>query len=257
MKSRVFALGCHPDDIEFMMGGTLLLLKHAGYELHYMTLANGSCGTTALSVEEIVRIRREESQRAAAFLGATYHESLVNDLEVFYTQDLLRRVTGIIRRIKPDIMLIPSPEDYMEDHMNTCRIAASAGFYRGIPNYQSIPPELPIQQDVTLYHASPYGLSDGLRRRILPDFYIDITSVIDEKEQMLACHKSQKSWLDKSQGLDAYLVTMREMSEGVGTMSGQFRYAEGWRRHSHLGYSSQEIDPLYEHLRQYCRVNNT
>jgi len=220
------------------MGGTLFLLKEAGCELHYMNLANGNCGTTELSIEEIVKIRRTESQHAAALLGAMYHESLVNDLEVFYTQDLLRRVTAIIRKIKPEIMLIPSPEDYMEDHMNTSRIAVSAAFYRGVPNYWSIPPEPPIQQDITLYHALPYGLTDGLRRRIIPDFYVDITPVIDKKETMLACHESQKTWLDTSQGLNAYLTTMREMSEDVGKMSKRFHYAEGWRRHSHLGYSS-------------------
>lgn len=252
MKLRVFALGCHPDDIEFMMAGTLFLLKEAHCELHYMTLANGSCGTTEYSIEEIVRIRRQESQNAAAYLGAAYYESLVNDLEVFYTQDLIRQVTAIIRRIKPDIMLIPSPEDYMEDHTNTSRIAVTAAFCKGIPNYLSFPPESSIQQDITLYHALPYGLTDGLRRRIRPDFYINITGVIDQKEQMLVCHESQKNWLDESQGLDAYLITMREMSAEVGNMSGKFHYAEGWRRHSHLGYSRKEIDPLQEILGEYC-----
>jgi LmbE family N-acetylglucosaminyl deacetylase len=252
MEIRVFALGCHPDDIEFMMGGTLFLLKEANCELHYMSLANGSCGTTEYSIEEIVRIRRQESQKAAAYVGAAYYESLVNDLEVFYTQDLIRQVTAIIRKIKPDIMLIPSPEDYMEDHMNTARIAVTAAFCKGMSNYLSFPPEPPIQQDITLYHALPYGLTNGLRRRIMPDFYVDITSVIDQKEQMLACHESQKNWLDESQGLDAYLITMREMSEEVGRMSGKCRHAEGWRRHSHLGYSNKGIDPLQEILQRYC-----
>ncbi len=216
-----------------------------------MTLANGSCGTTEYSLEEIVRIRRQESQNAAAYVGAVYYESLVNDLEVFYTQDLIRKVTTIIRQIKPHIMLIPSPQDYMEDHTNTARIAVTAAFCKGMPNYSACPPEPPIQQDITLYHALPYGLTDGMRRRIIPDFYIDISAVIDQKEKMLACHESQKNWLDKSQGLNAYLITMREMSEEVGTMCGKFCCAEGWRRHSHLGYSKKEIDPLREILAEY------
>jgi LmbE family N-acetylglucosaminyl deacetylase len=252
MKTRVFALGCHPDDIEFMMGGTLLLLKQAGCELHYMTVANGSCGTTELSVEEIVRIRRQESHNAATYIGAAYYESLVSDLEVFYTQELIRQVTARIRKIKPDIMLIPSPEDYMEDHSNTARIAVTAAFCRGMPNYWSIPPEPPIQQDIALYHALPYGLTDGLRRRIVPDFFVDVTSVMDDKEQMLTCHTSQKKWLDVSQGFDAYLLTMRQMTTEVGKMSGKFQYAEGWRRHSHLGYARQEIDPMQDILQTYC-----
>ncbi|GAK55467.1 LmbE family protein [Candidatus Vecturithrix granuli] len=249
---KIFALGCHPDDIEFMMAGTLFLLKEAGCDLHYMNLANGSCGTTIHRPEDIVRIRGQEAQNAASFLGAAFHESLVNDLEVFYTQELIRQVTAIIRQIKPDIMLLPSPEDYMEDHSNTSRIGVTAAFCRGMPNYLSSPPVEAIQHNVTLYHAMPYGLTDGLRRPIIPDFYVDISSTIDRKTQMLACHESQKTWLDESQGLNAYLITMREMSEEVGKMSEKFQYAEGWRRHSYLGYSAEDIDPLGEMLKKYC-----
>jgi hypothetical protein len=58
---------------------------------------------------------------------------------------------------------------------------------------------------------------------------------------------------DESQGLNAYLITMREMSEKVGEMSVKFQYAEGWRRHSHLGYSAEEIDPLGDILKKYCQ----
>ena len=37
----VLAIAAHPDDIEFMMAGTLLLLKQAGCETHYLNIANG------------------------------------------------------------------------------------------------------------------------------------------------------------------------------------------------------------------------
>ncbi len=253
MKKIIFALSCHPDDIEFIMAGTLFLLKEAGCEIHYMNLASGNCGTTEHSAEEIMKIRRREAQAAAAYLGASFHESLVDDLEVFYTQDLIRKVTAVVRRVKPDIMLLLSPEDYMEDHMNTARIGVTAAFCRGMPNYHSLPPVQAIQKDITLYHALPYGLTDGLRRKIVPDFYIDIGKVIDSKEEMLAFHASQKSWLDESQGLDAYLIAMKEMSKEVGRMSELFEYAEGWRRHAHLGYAAEEMDPLGEILKDYRR----
>ncbi|MCC7085693.1 MAG: PIG-L family deacetylase, partial [Pirellulales bacterium] len=41
----VFAIAAHHDDIEFLMAGTLLRLCAAGWELHYMNLASGNCGT--------------------------------------------------------------------------------------------------------------------------------------------------------------------------------------------------------------------
>ena len=39
-----FAIAAHPDDIEFYMAGTLLLLRERGWAIHYMTLSTGSCG---------------------------------------------------------------------------------------------------------------------------------------------------------------------------------------------------------------------
>jgi N-acetylglucosamine malate deacetylase 1 len=250
----VFAFSCHPDDIEFMMAGTLLLLKKAGCTLHYMNLADGSLGSTVHDPTETARIRRGEAMRAAAFLGAAFHESLVPDLQVYYTDEVIRKVTAVIREVKPDVLLLQSPEDYMEDHMATCRIGATAAFCRGIPNYITIPPREPTLQEVALYHTLPYGLMDGLRRTIVPDFFVDISSVIDDKEKMLGMHESQKQWLDQTQGLDSYLKEMRDQSRKVGAMSGKLTYAEGFRRHSNLGYCGPDRDPLAELLKGYRAV---
>jgi LmbE family N-acetylglucosaminyl deacetylase len=145
-------------------------------------------------------------------------------------------------------MLIASPQDYMEDHMNSCRLALGGAFVRGMVNYDSIPPRPPIDNDVVIYHAMPHGLTDGLRNPIYPDFYIDVSEVIEKKAEMLACHESQKRWLDRTQGMGSYIETMKELNARVGTMSGSFTYAEGWRRHLHLGYSREDRTPLEELL---------
>jgi N-acetylglucosamine malate deacetylase 1 len=243
-----FAVNAHPDDIEFMMAGTLVLLKEAGYGIHVMNVANGSCGTMDQPPEQIVAQRTREAREAANVLGATFHEPLVNDLDILYDQRLLKRLCAVIREIRPTIMLVPSPEDYMEDHVNACRLAVSAAFYRGMRNFVSDPPLAAIPGQVTLYHALPYGLRDPLRRRISPGLFVDISSVVAIKREALACHRSQKEWLDASQGLDSYLVTMEDMSREVGHMSGRYAYAEGWRRHLHLGFCGPDDDPLSEAL---------
>ena len=49
----VFAISCHPDDMEFMMGGTLLLLKQAECTIHYINVANGSAGSTTMHVARL------------------------------------------------------------------------------------------------------------------------------------------------------------------------------------------------------------
>lgn len=248
MKHTIFAIGAHPDDIEFMMSGTLLLLGQAGCEIHYLNIANGSNGTASLEIDEITLIRQEEAQAAATLLNATFHGSLVNDLEIFFEKKTALRLGAIIREVAPTILLVPSPEDYMEDHTNACRLAVTAAFCRGMRNWPVIPATAPTFQDTTLYHALPYGLRDGLRRLIPAGQYVDVSPVLEEKKRILAQHQSQQQWLDVSQGQGAYLNTMHEMARTVGKMSGCFKYAEGWRRHSHLGFSKTEQDPLTELL---------
>jgi N-acetylglucosamine malate deacetylase 1 len=248
----VLAISCHPDDIEFTMGGTLLLLKKAGCDIHLINIANGCAGSMTLGPREIAAVRWKEAQDAAKLLGAVLHACLVDDLEVFYTQDLIRRVTALVRQVKPDMVLTLSLEDYMDDHMNAAKIAVTATFLRGVGNYRSIPDEPPVLEDAMLYHGTPISLTDMMRRPIEPELFIDVTSVIDDKERMLACHASQKVWLDKTQGFDSYLQTMRDATEAQGTLSGRCRYAEGWRRYEYGGFTQKDCNPLADILRAYC-----
>ena len=245
------AIAAHPDDIEFCMSGTLMRLGQAGYKLHYMNVANGSVGTTNQDAETIVRIRREEAIIAAESLGATFHESLCNDISIYYEPRTLARVASIIRLVAPDILLTHSPSDYMEDHTNTCRLAVTAAFCRGMTNFAVDPHQDPVGKSVTIYHAQPYTHNDPLRQLVVPEIFVDVTGLIDQKTAMLAKHQSQKQWLDESQGQDCYLTTMHDLDRQCGQMSQRYEYAEGWRRHSHMGFCDPDDDPLCEALGEF------
>ena len=249
MSGRVaFAVAAHPDDIELMMAGTLLLLGEAGHELHVMNIANGSCGTIGETRGAIVARRTDEAKASAALMRAAFHPPLTNDIEILYDLTLLRRLAAVVREVRPTILLVQSPQDYMEDHVNACRLAVTAAFARGMPNFTTDPPMVPTEQDVTVYHALPWGLRGPLRERIVPDLYVDISTTLQRKRAALACHRSQKEWLDRSQGLDSYLDTMESMALEAGRMSGRFTHAEGWRRRLHLGFCNEHSDPLRDAL---------
>jgi len=239
-----FAIGCHPDDIEFMMAGTLLRLKGVGYEIHVMNVANGCMGTNTKGREEIVAIRREEALASAALAGAVHHESLCNDLEVFYSHDLLTRLASIVREVRPEIILTHGPYDYMEDHVNTGRLAVTAAFCRGMTNYPCNPPRPAIDGSVTVYHAMPHGMKDMLNRPVTPELFVDVTAEMPMKRRMLECHRSQKEWLDVSQGMDAYVSEMERRMKIFGELSGRFDYAEGWIRHNAAGFCREDDNPL-------------
>ena len=250
-----FAVGAHPDDIEFMMAGTLLMLGRAGYQLHTMNLCNGSCGTALEDREAIIARRTDEARHAAQTLGATFHEPVADDIDLFHDRMAIRRLGAVVRDVKPTVMLVSSPQDYMEDHMNACRAAVTAAFCRGMRNFPVDPPRPAIDSDVTLYHALPWGLRDSLRRVVKSGQFVNVTPVLETKRAALACHKSQKEWLDSSQGLDSYLITMEGMSRQVGELSGRYEYAEGWRRHLHLGFCAEDADPLSDALGDDCIIS--
>ena len=165
------------------MAGTLLRLRDAGWELHYLNLASGDCGSMIHGPAATRRIRRAEARDAARSLGARWHPPFVDDAGIFYADDLLRRVTAVVRTVKPAILLTHSPQDYMEDHMNACRLAVTAAFVRGMPNYRTRPARPAVPGDCTVYHALPHGLRDGLGWRVEAGLYVNTTPVQDAKRE--------------------------------------------------------------------------
>jgi len=254
MSKVVFAVAAHPDDIEYQMAGTLYLLGRAGYELHYMNVANGSGGSVTMDADQTVAVRTQESRDSAELLGAQFHPPLVDDLQIYYTPELVAKLCAIVRKVNPEILLIPSPQDYMEDHTNVSRLMVTAAFSRTVRNFPTDPPSSFIRSEMALYHAMPYGLQDQLRQPVAAHFYVDVKSVMDKKRAALTCHRSQKEWLDTSQGLDNYIITMENLNRRVGSMSGKFEYAEGWRRHSHFGFAAEDFDPLTKALASYIHA---
>ena len=254
-QPAAIAIGAHPDDIEFAMAGTLLRLAEAGWAIHYFNLSSGNCGSVKLSPTQTRKVRAKEARAAAKVLGAKYYPSICDDLEILYDVKTLRKGSAVIRKSRASIVLTHAPADYMEDHMNTCRLAVTAAFTHGMPNFKSTPSVKTYAHDVTVYHAMPHSLRDPLRQRVVPGAFVDTTPVHDRKIKALAAHASQQDWLDVSQGMNSYLKTADDMSRLVGRTSKKFKHAEGWRRHLHVGFSAKEVNPLKDALGRHCHIN--
>lgn len=244
----VLAIAAHPDDIEFVMAGTLMQLQTRGWQVHYFNIANGCYGSSRLPPDQCAAVRLEEAQAAAALLPATFYPPLCDDLEILYTPELLRQVAAVVRQAQPQIVLTHAPVDYMEDHQNAARLALGGAFSRGMPYYITSPPVAAYTQPVALYHAQPHGNRTPLGEPVIPTHMVDVSPYVERKRQLLAAHASQNEWLDASQGISAYLETMLELNREVGQWSGRFDLAEGWRQHLHLGLSPAAFDPLRDAL---------
>ncbi|MFN9464979.1 MAG: LmbE family protein, partial [Planctomycetota bacterium] len=140
----------------------------------------------------------------------------------------------------------------------TCRLAVTAAFAKGVPNYPDPSDPLYTQafySDIAIYHAQPHGNRTPMGQLVRPQLGVFVDPVMETKRAMLAEHRSQQQWLKESQGMNSYIQTMLDLGSEVADLiaaSGAAdlpgKYAEGWTRHLHLGFSAKPFDPLKEAL---------
>src|SRR5262249_61230 len=212
MADVVLSVLAHPDDAEFLCAGTLIRLRQEqGWEVHVATMTPGDCGSAEMGAEGSAPVCRAEGARAASLIGATYHCLEERDLQVFYAERPLERVTRLLRTVRPRIVLTHSPADYMLDHEMTCTLTRAAAFAAPIPNFladRGLPP--PLAYIPHLYYCDAIEGKDPLGRPVDPAFLIDVSGVLETKAAMLTAHTSQREWLLKHHGMDHYVQSMRD-----------------------------------------------
>jgi LmbE family N-acetylglucosaminyl deacetylase len=204
---RVLAIHAHPDDVEFQCAGTLALLHAAGCAVTIATMTPGDCGSAEHDCTTIAEIRRGEARAAAALIGADYLCLEFRDLAIFNDDEARRRVIEVLRRTRPQLVLTAPPEDYHCDHEQTSRLVRDACFGASCPNYatRQWDPAPPLGGIPHLYFVDPIEGVDCNGRSVPVDFSVDVTDVFQTKAKMLACHASQRAWLQRQHGMDEYL----------------------------------------------------
>lgn len=241
----VLAVMAHPDDVEMTCAGTLVLLRRTGWDVHVATMTAGDLGSATHSRAQISRIRKKEAAASAKLLGAGYTCLGFNDLTIIYNETTKRRVSALLRLVRPDLVIAPSPVDYMADHEETPRIVREAAFASTVPNWKASlsgksPP--PADKLPAILYADPIDNVDHFGRRVRAQYVVDITGSMDLKEKMLAAHDSQRAWLKAQHGEDEYVHWMRRVGADRARdfRNPRVKYAEGFRQHLGHGFPRED-----------------
>lgn len=240
---RVLAVMPHPDDIEFLCAGTLLRLAQVGCEIHVATMTAGDKGSVERSREQIASVRRTEAERAAMTLGAESYTCLeFADLEIVFDNLARRHVASLLRKIDPQIVFTTPPADYMFDHEITSQLVRDACFNAAVKNYTTggLFAQRPTSGIPTLYYSDPIGGHDILGRPTPVSCIVDISNQIEQKATALACHESQRAWLQRQHGLDDYVEAMRRWSRERGLTIGS-PYAEAFSQHRGHPHPTEDL----------------
>ena len=198
MADVVLVVSAHPDDMEFLAGGTVAKMVEGGAEVSQVIVTNGERGTLELTGEELVRRRRAEAQDAADVLGLKsvvfldYPDGMLAD---FGFNEIRGRLMEQIRKIKPDTLITwdPfAPYETHQDHRITAMAATEAASFSDLPLYY--PEQVKNRGDLVTVGQTYYIA----KHHIDPNHAEDITNQIDKKIQALLCHRTQMEFLLES-----------------------------------------------------------
>ncbi len=227
----------HPDDAEAWNAGVLKLLKDKGYSIVIATMTPGDLGGCNMTMEETARIRIEEARKAASVLDADYYMLGGTDGFLFDTKDLRLKAISLMRKVRAGIVFTHLPYDYHTDHRTTANLVETAAM---VSSLDTIPvKEKPLDVTPLLYHTSPLTLSDPLGSEIAPPhFFVDVTTAIETKIQMLGYHLSQKELMKHMHKMDDFFGYVLEGNRNYGKMAG-VEYAEVYWQHLGGGFQKE------------------
>lgn len=241
---RILAIHAHPDDAEILAGGTLALLSRLKHEIVIVTLSAGDCGSAMDGADEIASIRKAEATESAALIGAGYRWGGFRDMAIFSDDPSRRAVTGLLRELRPEVVLTAAPSDYLSDHEATSQLVRDACFAASIPNYTAPTQSPPLRAIPHLYFMDPINQQDRSGHQIVPDFTVDVASAFETKRVMLAKHQSQRLWLQQQHGMKDYIQQMEDWTRACGARAG-IVWGEGFR---HYKVHPYPVEPLLQQV---------
>ena len=176
MKLDVLAIGPHPDDVELGCGGTLALLAGQGLKVGILHLTHGEAGTRGTVAE-----RHSEAEEAARVLGASALEFMdCGDGQLRRGREEEDELIAHLRRLRPEMVLGPSPTDRHPDHGRAHRLVADCSYYAGLARRGEGEPHRPAAVFSYMQH-DPFE----------PSFVVDVSSAWKRKLEALAAYGSQ------------------------------------------------------------------
>lgn len=192
--SSALVLFAHPDDAEFMCGGTIAKWTREGCEVHYVVITDGSAGSNEPGVtREEMRPIREREQRAAAEVLGVKSVTLLGEVDgtLEVTLDTRRKVTREVRRLRPEVIVAPDPSRLWSGNRYINHSDHKAA---GMLALSTVMPDAPTRvmfQELEAEGIEPFEIPNLWLGSNEPDTYVDITDTIDVKIKSLEQHVSQ------------------------------------------------------------------
>lgn len=174
---KALVIGAHPDDPEGNVGGTMIRLRQAGWDVVSVYMTRGEGGIKGKSQSEAAAIRSQEAINACKILDArpVFMSQIDGNTEV--NKERYAEMQDLIAQENPDIVFTHWPIDGHPDH-RVCSILVFNAWRRLNYNFE-------------LYY---FETMNGTQTQYFhPTDYVDISSVAEQKHESYFCHVSQNT----------------------------------------------------------------
>jgi LmbE family N-acetylglucosaminyl deacetylase len=225
--SRILAIAAHPDDLDFGAAGTIAQWTDAGLSVSYCIVTNGDAGGSDPSVSraDMAKLRQAEQTAAAKQVGVSDLLFLgYPDGRVEATLELRKDLSRVIRMLRPDRVLSPSPD------RNWARLGASHPDHRAVGSaaldavYPDARNPFAFPELLSEEKLEPWIVHEvWLAASPTPTNYTDITETFPRKIAALRSHASQIA--DPAELEQRMLGAAREIAKRGGLPEGHLAEA--------------------------------
>lgn len=185
---KALFIGAHPDDNESCAGGTMILLQNQGCNVLSVYFTSGERGIAGVGLDEAAAIRRKELTDACKVMGVNYRLMTQIDGQAEVNADRYKEMLQLILEEKPDVVFTHWPIDSHRDH-RVCSILVFDAWRQSGKTFD------------LYYYEAETGMQS---KNFIPEEYVDITSVAEQKHNAVLQHKSQ----DPHEILDDWHIPM-------------------------------------------------
>ena len=153
----------------------MILLRNQGCEVVSVYLTSGERGIQGASLDEAATLRRKELAEACQVMGVTYRLMTQIDGQAEVNAERYQEMLRLIEEEKPDVVFTHWPIDSHRDH-RVCSILVFDAWRLSGKNFD------------LYYYEAETGMQS---KNFIPEEYVDITPVAEQKHQAVLCHKSQ------------------------------------------------------------------
>ena len=180
---KILAIAPHPDDETLGCGGTLFKHKADGDEIYWL-IVTGISVDTGWSNDAVIKRDNEINAVSKKYgFSDVYNLRLpTTKIDILPLSDLIEKITDVYKKVDPDIIYIPFPDDVHTDHQIIVKALQSTFKWFRFPHIKK----------VYMYETPSETEFNFVENRVFsPNVFVKISQYIDNKIETMKIYDGE------------------------------------------------------------------